>query len=194
VIRRFIRHLRTRRQRQLIDRSGDQLVFNGSIRKARDASVFVGNDCAIYGAMICNCAGASITLGDRCFVNSGCVLDSSVRITIGSDVLMARDVLVFDHNSHSLAWEERRNDLKAHLQGGGAKDWSVVAMAPVVVGERCWIGARAIILKGVSLGPGCVVGAGAVVTKSFPANSLIAGNPAKLIRTIDPLALAEESA
>jgi len=52
----------------------------------------------------------------------------------------------------------------------------------VKIGNHCWIGAGAIILKNVELGDGCVVGAGAVVTKSFPNGSVIAGVPARLIR------------
>lgn len=52
---------------------------------------------------------------------------------------------------------------------------------PIKIGANCWIGSNACIPGGVTLGDGCVVGAGAVVTKSFPDNSVIAGNPARLL-------------
>jgi maltose O-acetyltransferase len=52
----------------------------------------------------------------------------------------------------------------------------------VKIGNQCWIGAKAVILKDVELGDGCVVAAGAIVTKSFPANSVVAGVPARLLR------------
>ncbi len=59
--------------------------------------------------------------------------------------------------------------------------------APVVLRRGCWIGAHSIILPGVEIGENSVIGAGSVVTKSVPARVLAAGNPHKVIRTIDPL-------
>ena len=56
---------------------------------------------------------------------------------------------------------------------------------PIQIGDRCWIGSNSILLPGVTLGRNVVVGAGAVVTKSFPDNVIIAGNPAKVIRVLE---------
>ncbi len=82
-----------------------------------------------------------------------------------------------------LKWEHRKNDVLDWL--AGRKDWSHVKQADVVIGPRCWIGTHCIILKGVHLGEGTIVGAGSVVTKSFPPYSVIAGNPATLIRSVE---------
>ena len=57
---------------------------------------------------------------------------------------------------------------------------------PVVIGKNCFVGCNALILKGTRLGDGCIVGAGAVVSGEFPAGSVIAGNPARVIRTVLP--------
>ncbi|MCC6483663.1 MAG: hypothetical protein IT209_02355 [Armatimonadetes bacterium] len=67
----------------------------------------------------------------------------------------------------------------------GRKDWSHVKMAPVRICDKAWIGARAIILKGVTIGEGAVIGAGSVVTKDVPAWCVAAGNPARVIRQVE---------
>lgn len=56
---------------------------------------------------------------------------------------------------------------------------------PIKVGDNCWFGANVSVMPGVTIGAGCVIAAGAVVTKDMPANSLIAGVPAKVIKTIE---------
>ena len=66
----------------------------------------------------------------------------------------------------------------------GEHDWSTTASAPVRIRRGAWIGARAIVLKGVTVGVGSVVGAGAVVTKDVPDWTIVAGNPARVIREI----------
>lgn len=70
-----------------------------------------------------------------------------------------------------------------------------LSLKPVVIEENCWIGARAFICPGVTIGEGCVVAAGSVVTRSFPPCSVIGGNPAKLIKTknLAMYAMAKES-
>lgn len=70
---------------------------------------------------------------------------------------------------------EDRNGLKGH-------EWS----RPIVIGDDCWIGGSAILLPGITIGSGSTVGAGSVVTKDVPPRSVVVGNPARVVRTIDP--------
>ena len=97
------------------------------------------------------------------FCNSDTKIRCKNRIVIGKDVAIAHDVLIMDCDGHDV---------------NGEKDTG----KPIIIGNHVWIGSKSIILKGVELGNNVVVAAGSVVTKSFPANVVIAGNPAKIIR------------
>ena len=106
--------------------------------------------------------GAVLSIGEGSFVNHRSELIAHERVEIGRHCLLAWDVQVLDSDSH-------RVDGLPHT-------------APVVIGDRVWIGCRATVLKGVTIGDGAVVAAGSVVTRDVPARALVAGNPAKVVR------------
>ncbi len=165
------------------DALGARAQWRGILEKPHGGTVNVGDDSIIEGRVVLSRLDALVTIGHRSFIGGGTTVDCSTSISIGDDVLIAYGGIVMDHNSHSVYFEDRKDDLltwhrKEHR-------FSHVTCAPTTIERRCWIGARCIILKGVTLGEGSVVGAGSVVTRSFGPNSLVAGNPARLIRVID---------
>ncbi len=107
-----------------------------------------------------------LRIGDRVFVNCGTVVVAVKEIVIGDDVALANEVYIVDSNSHGI-------EGKPHVE------------APVRIGSGTWVGNRAMILPGVSLGRRVVVAAGAVVTRDVPDDCLVAGNPARVIRALE---------
>lgn len=112
--------------------------------------------------------GRGISIGN----NSGLGINCKVRgpLTIGNDVMMGPDVMIFTSNH-----ETSRIDTPMRLQGSAK-------IKPVTIGDDVWIGARVIILPGVTIGQGAILAANAVVTKDVPEYAVVGGNPAKLIK------------
>lgn len=116
--------------------------------------------------------GASILIDDgTCINNNFAIIAHKSNINIGKNCLIGTNFQALSSDFHGLTIKNRNID-------------EFISTAQIDIGDNCFIGNNVIILKGVQLGKGCVVGSGSVVTKSFPDNALIGGNPAKLLRII----------
>jgi len=154
--------------------------------------VEIGSESQVFGTLVVQRPGAHIRVGERTQIGAS-TLVAACGIDIGDDVLMAWDITVMDNDSHSLTWDERRNDVaqcavdyrETPADFARNKEWSTVAMAPIRIESKAWIGFGAIILKGVTVGEGAVIGAGSVVTHDVAPHSVVAGNPAREIRTTE---------
>ena len=112
-------------------------------------------------------------------VLAGAVFMCAERIEIGARVVVSYNVTIADSDFHPLGAEARRLDAVANAPGGDKSQRPAIDTAPVVIEDDVWIGAGAIILKGVRIGAGARVGAGAVVTRDVPAGAEVVGNPAR---------------
>ena len=148
-------------------------------RGGSHAELQIGALCDLEGFWVIHDQAAQIRVGTRSELNGGCVLDVVERVDIGDDVLVAADVYIADHDSHSADWTHRRHDHLARREG--KRNWSVVPRAPVRIEDKAWIGLRAMVLKGVTIGEGAIVAAGSVVTRSVPPWTLVGGVPAAKI-------------
>ena len=110
--------------------------------------------------------GKNLTLGTDVFINLGCRFQDTGGITIGDGTLIGHGSTLTTLN-HSVD-PDRRADMTP---------------APVVIGRKVWLGAAVTVVPGVTIGDGAIVGAGAVVTRDVPPDAVVAGVPAKLIRT-----------
>lgn len=138
-----------------------RLLFSQLIGKKVD------EDFAIFPPFYTDC-GKNITIGKGVFINSGCQFQDQGGITIGDGALIGPKTVIATLN-HGFLPEDR----------------AALDPAPVKIGKRVWIGANVSILPGVTIGDNAIVGAGAVVTKDVPANTIVAGVPAKKIGQID---------
>ena len=114
--------------------------------------------------------GSNIRLGDNVFFNFNCVILDPASVTIGDRVLIGPSVQIYTA-IHPLRASERRNGLES-------------AQA-IEIGSDVWIGGGAILCPGVTIGSGSVIGAGSVVTQNIPERCMAAGNPCRVIRTMD---------
>lgn len=175
----MLTRLKRRRERRL---NRPQSEISIDTRGFKNCQVEVGEGSLISGRIVFERDHAILSIGTRTFLGGGTLLDVSDRIAIGDDVLIAWGTTIVDHNSHSISFSKRKNDVLDWQCAN--KDWSNVPIAPVKIEDKVWIGFNSIILKGVTIGQGAVIGAGSVVTKDVAPWTIVAGNPARLIREI----------
>lgn len=144
--------------------------------------VTVGDDSIIHARISFDSPGGDVVFGKRCYIGQSHIV-CHTGVSFGDDVVVSWGVTIVDHNSHSLEWRFRKNDILDWAKG--VKDWSNVKIAPVTICDRVWIGFNAIVLKGVTIGEGAVVAAGAVVTKDVAPYTVVAGNPARVVRELE---------
>jgi acetyltransferase-like isoleucine patch superfamily enzyme len=149
--------------RRRFQRAGRLIVHGGwplpSVEN-KGGRIEVGN-CGLFNGVRFECwAGATIRVGDGTYLNRGAEIVAAQSVSIGRDCKIARDVIIMDTDQHE-------------LPGQG------LLVAPVVIEDRVWIGARAIVLKGVTIGHDAIVAAGAVVTRDVAPRTIVAGVPAK---------------
>ncbi|WP_026517894.1 acyltransferase [Butyrivibrio sp. MC2021] len=164
---------------------GVPVIFN-----KKGAEITIGDNCTVKSSFLSNLVGlysrsiivtrapgAYVRIGDNVGI-SGATIYARKGIEIGDNTAIGGNVKILDNDFHPIDEEERVMLLKDPSGG----DSNLVPAKPISIGKNCFIGCNSIILKGTVLGDGCVVGAGAVVSGTFEARSVIAGNPAKVIR------------
>jgi len=136
------------------------------LHSSPSAAIRIGSDTGIYvGTFFELGPAARVEVGDYCTL-VGAIMRVDSELRIGDYTLIAHEVVITDRESI---------------------DWRQPAAArPITIGSDVWIGMRAIILAGVKIGHGAVIGAGAVVADDVPPMTIVSGNPARIVRKIDP--------
>lgn len=141
---------------------GHQRHAKEGLFKLGKNATFTANDMLVYeGTVVAAGDNAKLHLGSG-YINCNCEIRCFDSISIGENVAIAKEVIIRDSDSHQVSGS--------------------TMTAPIVIGNHVWIGTRAMILKGVTIGDGAVIGAGAIVTRDIPANSVAAGVPARVVK------------
>lgn len=143
----------------------------------------IGDNSMVKGSLYVSSNG-SIEIGDHFYMGSNSFIGSEQSIRIGRCVIISNDVHIYDNNNHPTAPRERENMcLSGFMNDNWA--WHHSASAPVVIEDNVWIGQYCSILKGVTIGKGSIVATRAVVTKNVPPYTIVAGNPAKVVKQLE---------
>jgi acetyltransferase-like isoleucine patch superfamily enzyme len=146
--------------------------------------ILIGDGSQIAGILLIVPFGGKISIGKNCYVGDHSRIWSAEEVCIGDNVLISHNVNIMDTNAHEIDAKERAKSYKKQFKYGYPKTKGIVATAKVKIADHVWIGFNSIILKGVNIGEGSIVAAGSVVTKDVPAYSMVAGNPATIIKTL----------
>jgi acetyltransferase-like isoleucine patch superfamily enzyme len=165
---------------------GESVVFYTEaalINVGERRNLIVGSNSHIRGEILVYESG-SFKIGTHSYLGPGSRIWCRQSIKIGSHVLISHFVDIHDTNAHSLDWRLRRQESLELFENGRSVLSPDVIDSPIVIEDDVWIGLKSTILKGVTIGRGAVVAAGSVVTKDVPPFTLVAGNPARIVREL----------
>jgi len=147
------------------------VIFGRNIHLGKHAQIICASDnCVRFTSWPSKQADAEIVIGDYCLISPGVRISAAQSIHIGDNCMLAAMVTISDSDWHGIY-----NRIRPFR-----------CTKPVVIENNVWLGERVIVMKGVTIGENSVVGAGSVVTKNIPPNTVAAGNPARVIKTINP--------
>jgi len=163
---------------------GQRVIFIGKpIVYRSEGNIIIGDNVTIRSAdwgyhtaiysparLMTDFDDALLEIGDGTRIN-GASIHATLRVIIGTNCLIAANTAILDSDGHGVTPEDRQKKNPKRL--------------PVIIGHNVWIGMNSIVLKGVTIGDNAVVAAGSIVTKDVTANTIVGGNPAKVIKKID---------
>jgi acetyltransferase-like isoleucine patch superfamily enzyme len=169
TLRSLLRAFNARWQLRSCNRLGAWIRLSGRIHVSNQGQIQLGERVILYSRpvriVLATLPGGRLEIGDRTFLNYGVDIGAVQLVRIGSDCLIGAHVSILDNDFHELTARDRRP-----------------ASRPVLIGDGVWLGNRAMVLPGVTIGAGAAVGAGSVVVTDIPERCLAVGNPARVIR------------
>lgn len=164
------------------NRASKIILMDGSVKE----DIILGNNCRMYAKLVSQNNG-KIILGDTVKIGWGTMIGAVNSVQIGAGTAIADNVRIIDNNNHPVNPYDRKIMYKS-TWNSPLRRWRHSESKPIIIGENVWIGQFVRINKGVAIGDNSVVAANTVVTKDVPPNSIVAGNPGRIVKTdIDKL-------
>ena len=132
------------------------------------------NSMILSGGYFTVSSEGELRIGENCYIAQEVQINCRTQIQIGKNVLIGYQTIMMDYDGHPIYSVQQNKGDKSYQLGGSTK--------PIIIGDNVWIGFRSAILKGVKIGCGSIIGAHSCVTSDVPPNSIVAGNPAKIIK------------
>ena len=142
----------------------------------------IGSKTTIAGELYIFNYGGRIEIGNYCDIGENSKIFSGEGILIGNNVLISYNVTISDTNAHEIESDLREKGYLQLIEQGHPKEKGVIRTSPIIIEDNVWINFNVTILKGVTIGKGSVVSANSFVVKDVPEYSVVAGNPAKVIK------------
>lgn len=150
-------------------------LLNGSKKE----DIIIGDNSRIFGRLIC--FGGKIIIEEDVHIGPRTTIGAKSLVHIKTLSMISTNVDIIDNNNHPVHPADRQ----IMNQNGGSptlKTWEYADSLPITIGKNTWIGKNSLILKGVIISENSIVSANSVVTKNVPADSIVGGNPAKIVK------------
>jgi acetyltransferase-like isoleucine patch superfamily enzyme len=164
---------------------GARLARAARIANQRPSSdaIRIGANSLVAGQLMTFAHGGRIELGQYCYIGENSRVWSGASVTMGNFVLIAHNVMIVDNFTHPIDFQARREHARSTMGGRHAATIDL-GDRPIVIGDDVWIGANSIIMRGVSIGDRAIISAGSVVRDDVPADAVVSGNPAAIVRSL----------
>lgn len=161
------------------------VIFEDTNINAHLGSISFGEMCCVRASLEIQRPGGKITVGNNVYLGDNTRIWAADEIVIGNNVLIAHNCNIFDNDTHPVDYMQRRQDADNIIWKGGKREsFSTLACKKIEIKDDAWIGANVSIMKGVTIGERTIVATSSVVTKSFPSDVVVAGNPARIVKNL----------
>jgi acetyltransferase-like isoleucine patch superfamily enzyme len=168
--------------------TGEKAIIHKSARVINPLQnknlIVIGEDTIIDGELLLFDHGGKILIGNNSYIGIGSRIWSAKEVIIGNGVFVSHNVNIVDTNAHEIDHLDRINSHLYNLKKISKRTSGNIAMGKITICDYAWINFNAVILKGVTIGSGAIIAAGSVVTKDVPAFTVVAGNPAKIVKVL----------